>query len=611
MALSPTFLQDNRDAHRYTHRFGHRNVVQMKWKRPVPVVGDTTSAATRRDDPTAWRFDDATRTAFYNVVMARRDVRRFRPDPIDAPVLERVLNAAHAAPSVGHSQPWRFVIVADERTRDRAAMISDRERLRQATLLDDDAARRLLDLQLEGIREAPLGIIVCCDRRTEPSGVLGRATFHDADLWSCACAIENMWLAARAEGLGMGWVTLFPPDELAGLFDLPNGVETLGWLCIGWPDERPPTPGLERAGWSKRQALNTVILRERWTGTGPAQPLSRIRAPNQVAVVRARDDADTFLTAPGSLGLLDRVLNRLGALGISEASRSCLVLAGANHPVANLGVSTYDPLVTHEILEASVANESLGTAAAKAAGIGVIVLDAGVLGDVVPGSLVCRPLEQRGDLVHEDALSQADVDRLLEFGRDIGLRTSDADLVAIGEFGIGNTTVSACLASVLLDLRPSETVGLGAGGDSETIERKLQTVYDACVRARASYGAAIREPRTALTALGGGELAVLTGVIVGVAQRGGAIVLDGFATTVCALCAVRLEPAISMHLVAGQRSRERGHHAVLEELGLEPLLDLQLRSGEGVGAVLATQLIRTGMGARTLAGRVHESLDDH
>lgn len=583
----------------------------MKWERPLPVVGDTTSAVTRRDDPTAWRFDDATRTAFYNVVMARRDVRRFRPDPIDEPVLERVLNAAHAAPSVGHSQPWRFVIVADERTRDRAALISDRERLRQATLLDDDAARRLLDLQLEGIREAPLGIIVCCDRRIEPSGVLGRATYHDADLWSCACAIENMWLAARAEGLGMGWVTLFPPDELAGLIGLPDGVETLGWLCIGWPDERPPTPGLERAGWSKRQALTTVVLRERWTGTGPDQPLSHIRAPEQRDVVRARDDADTLLTPPGSLGLLDRVLNRLGALGISGAPGSCLVLAGADHPVANLGVSTYHPRVTHEVLEASVANESLGTAVAQAAGFGVIVVDAGVLGDLVPGALVCRPFEQRGDLVHDDALSRADVDRLLEFGRDIGLRTSDADLVAIGEFGIGNTTVSACLTSVLLDLHPNETVGLGAGGDSETIERKVQTVYDACVRARASYGAATREPRTALATLGGGELAVLTGVIVGVAQRGGAIVLDGFATTVCALCAVRLEPATSTHLVAGQRSRERGHRAVLEELGLEPLLDLQLRSGEGVGAVLATQLIRTTMGARTLAGRVHESLDDH
>jgi nicotinate-nucleotide--dimethylbenzimidazole phosphoribosyltransferase len=124
--------------------------------------------------------------------------------------------------------------------------------LRQAAQLAPDAARRLLDLQLEGIREAPLGVVVCCDRRTAAAGVLGRATFPDADLWSCACAIQNLWLAARAEGLGLGWVTLFDPAELAALLALPDGVVTLGWLCLGWPDERPPQPGLQRAGWSRR-----------------------------------------------------------------------------------------------------------------------------------------------------------------------------------------------------------------------------------------------------------------------------------------------------------------------------------------------------------------------
>lgn len=151
-----------------------------------------------------------------------------------AEVLERVLAAAPAAPSVGHSQPWRFLVVGDPALRDRAAVLTDRERLRQAVLLDEDA-RRLLDLQLEGVREAPLGVVVCCERRTPAAGVLGRATFPDADLWSCAAAIQNLWLAARAEGPGLGWVTLFRAEELAALLGLPDGVVTLGWLCLGWP----------------------------------------------------------------------------------------------------------------------------------------------------------------------------------------------------------------------------------------------------------------------------------------------------------------------------------------------------------------------------------------
>ena len=152
----------------------------------------------------AWALPAATRDALHEVIGVRRDIRRFRPDPVPADVLERVLRAGHAAPSVGHSQPWRFLVVDDAELRTRAAVMADSARLAQASQLDGDSARRLLDLQLEGIREAPLGVVVCCDRRAPAAGVLGRATFPDADVWSCACAVENLWLAARAEGLGLG-----------------------------------------------------------------------------------------------------------------------------------------------------------------------------------------------------------------------------------------------------------------------------------------------------------------------------------------------------------------------------------------------------------------------
>lgn len=164
--------------------------------------------------------------------------------------------------------------------------MADEQRLRQARQMEPEAARRLLDLQLEGIREAPLGLVVACDRRAPAGGVLGRATFPDADLWSCACAIENLWLAARVEGLGVGWVTLFDHRELADLVGVPDGVVPLGWLCLGWPDERPPAPALERAGWSRRQPVSEVVMAERWEEAATAPP-SHLRSPDSTAVVRA------------------------------------------------------------------------------------------------------------------------------------------------------------------------------------------------------------------------------------------------------------------------------------------------------------------------------------
>lgn len=552
------------------------------------MVGDQSSAAQRAAAPGAWAFPAAARDALHEIVGARRDIRRFRPDAVPAEVLDRVLAAGHAAPSVGHSQPWRFLVVDEAGLRERAAVMADAERLAQAAQLDPDSARHLLDLQLEGVREAPLGVVVCCDRRTPAAGVLGRATFPDADLWSCACAIENLWLAARAEGLGLGWVTLFRPAELAALLNLPDGVVTLGWLCLGWPDERPPAPGLERAGWSRRAPLSSVVAWNRWpTGTAPAAPVSRLRAPDRAAVVGARDQVDTLLTTPSSLGVLDRAVDRAVALGHPGLTGGTLVVAVGRHRVVELGVSAYDGAVTEDVLDAARSGRALGAVAARAAGLQVTVLDAG---------------SGTGNLRDGDPMTRAQAEGLLADGEAHGGRLARAGLVALGEVGIGNTTVAAALAAELLSLPAAAAVGLGAGADSAMVERKTEVVAAALARwQRAGVGhptAALR-----LAALGGPEFALLTGIVLGAARAGAVIVLDGLATGVAALLAVQAEPAVAAHLVAGQRSRERAHAGVLQQLGLEPLLDLRLRAGEGVGAALGAQLLLTGLAVRRQVAR--------
>jgi nicotinate-nucleotide--dimethylbenzimidazole phosphoribosyltransferase len=567
----------------------------------VPTIGDRSSAATRAADPAGWAFPAEERQVLHRILAARRDIRRFRPDPVDEDILARVLAAAHTAPSVGHSQPWRFVLVADATTRARAAVMADRARLAQAGAMTPDAARHLLDLDLEGIREAPLGLVVCCDRRAAPAGVLGRATFVDADMWSCACAIENLWLAARAEGLGVGWVTLFEPGELAGLVGAPAGVATLGWLCLGWPDERPPAPGLERRGWSQRLPLDGLVVRERWPeeadGEAPSPPVSHVAAPLPAAVVAAHDSGDRILTAPGSLGALDRAIDRILALGPPPAG-GALVLAAADHPVASHGVSAYPTSVTRHVAEAAVAGTSVGAVAARAAGLEVVVVDAGVDGPPLEGAESARPLDPRGDLVNSDGLSAGDVERLMAGGAEL---SSGRSLVALGEVGVGNTTVAAALAAALLCADPASLVGLGAGSDSAMLTAKRHVVGRAVARL-----AGVRDPRRLLAALGGGELAVLTGVVLGAAAGGGVVVLDGMATSVAALVAVQLEPAVAAHLIAGQRSREVGHGAVLAALGLEPILDLRLRAGEGAGAALAVTVLQAGLRIRLEAARVRE-----
>lgn len=561
----------------------------MTWPRPVPLIGDRTSAAERAGEPSAWAFPEADRGALYRILEARRDIRRFRPDPVPDDVLERVLTAAHSAPSVGHSQPWRFVLVADAPTRERAAWMADRERLVQAAALTADAGRHLLDLQLEGIREAPLGVVVACDRRTPAQGILGRATFEDTDLWSCACAIQNLWLAARAEGLGLGWVTLFDPRELSQLLHLPDGVVPLGWLCLGWPDERLPDPGLERAGWSKRLPLAEVVAHDRWDdGSAPPPPPSKLRAPAPLDVVGARDQADALLTPPGSLGILDRAIDRVLALGHHDLAGGTLVLAVGRHPVVKLGVSSYDEDVTEVVLAAARAGEALGVAAARAAALTCTVHDAGT---------------SVGNLRDADAMPPAQVEALIERGRRIGIGAGREGLVALGEVGMGNTTVAAALTALLLGVDPDDTVGLGAGADTAMIDRKRKVVGTAVARVRLAYDGGSISPLAALGSLGGPEFALLTGVVLGATEAGAIVILDGLATSVAALTASLVEPGVVSHLIAGQRSREHAHPAVLRSLGLEPLLDLRLRAGEGTGAALAAGLLLGGIAVRRGTGR--------
>lgn len=559
----------------------------MTFRRPTPTIGDGSSAAERAQAPDAWALVNEIEP-LARVVGARRDIRRFRPDPVPEATLAAVLAAGHQGPSVGHSQPWRFIVVTEAGTRDRAAAMADRARLRQAAGMAEESARGLLDLRLEGIREAPIGVVVACDRRTPAAGVLGRATFPDADLWSCAAAIENMWLTARAHGLGMGWVTLFEPAELQALLGLPEGVVTLGWLCLGWPDERPPFPGLERAGWSRRLPLDEVVMRERWAEAAP--PVSHLRAPVQAAVVSARDRADDLLTVPGSLGVLDTVLDRLGALAVHDGPGT-LVSAAADHAVTDHGVSAFDPAVTVDLARATRAGTSMGAVAARAAGMKLDLVDAGIG-------------VRRGDLVNTDALDGQTYAALLALGRERGRAAAGSGLVALGEIGIGNTTVAAALAAALLGLRADRVVGRGSSADAAMIERKAAVIERALARVAATAATADHlDPEVAVRRLGGGEFAVLTGVVLGAVEAGAGVVLDGLATSVCALAAVRMEPAVAAHLVAGHHSRERAHAAVLQELGLEPLLDLRIRAGEGVGAALAVGLIKDGLELRRSVAR--------
>ena len=212
------------------------------------------------------RYSDEEIAAVYKTIAERRDIRHFLPDPIAPELLARLLHAAHLAPSVGFMQPWRFVRITDPALRSALHQQVEQERVKTAHALHE-REDEFMRLKVEGMRECgELLVVALMDRRDEH--VFGRRTLPEMDLASVACAIQNIWLAARAEGIGMGWVSMFEPEQLRRLLGIPAGAKPVAILCLGHVEAFYPKPMLELEGWAERQNLDDLVYQNGW----PAAP---------------------------------------------------------------------------------------------------------------------------------------------------------------------------------------------------------------------------------------------------------------------------------------------------------------------------------------------------
>jgi nicotinate-nucleotide--dimethylbenzimidazole phosphoribosyltransferase len=478
--------------------------------------------------------------------------------------------------------------------------LAQSERLRQANRFDD-RARQFLDQKIEGVVEAPLGVVVCCDHGDDGAEVLGRGTIPETDVYSTACAIQNLWLAARAEGLGVGWVSFYRPEDLRSLLGIPARVDPIAYLCVGWPDERPERPGLESAGWASRLPLADVVMQERWRDgpsddeapAVPQQPgATPGPGPDRSAAIGARDRLDQLVKPAGSLGALEALIERWAAITGGPPApdlRAGVLVCAADHGHVVHRTSLFGAEVSAQVAAAAARGDSAVGVLARDGGHELLVADVGLTGPTPPGVRDAKVARGSADLLSGPALEEAQLDGALSAGAALAAELADRGVgcLVLGEIGMGNTTTTAALVSALTGAPAAQTVGRGTGMDAAGVERKRAVVTAAIER----HGARL-EARAALRAVGGLELAALAGAVLEAARRRLPVVLDGYATSAAALAATGLEPAAAEVLVAGHRSAERGHDLVLAELGLEPLLDLRLRLGEASGGLLALPLIR-------------------
>jgi nicotinate-nucleotide--dimethylbenzimidazole phosphoribosyltransferase len=581
---------------------------------PTPAGFDRSRAAERAADPRGWRYGEAEREVVHRVIAERRDVRRFRPDAVDHDVLGRVLAAAHRAPSVGLMQPWRLIVIRDIDTRMAVRRLAQRERLRQADSFDE-RTRQFLDQKVEGVVEAPIGVCVCCDHGQPDVEVLGRGTIPDTDIYSAACAVQNLWLAARAEGLGVGWVSFYRPEDLRALLGIPARVDPIAYLCLGWPDERPVRPGLEAAGWSSRMALDAVVMDERWREDRDRAPVAALverSGPDRAAAIAARDRLDRLVKPVGSLGALEALIERWAAVtggAPPSRARAGVLICAADHGHVGRGTSLFDSAVSAQVAAAAARGETAVGVLARRGGHELLVVDVGLAGPTPSGVRDAKIAPGSADMTTGPALSAAELDSALETGAALAreLAERDVDCLVLGEIGIGNTATTAALVCALTGASPQLAVGRGTGVDAAGLERKRAIVTAALERHGAPGEPRPLAAREALCRVGGLELAALAGAAVEAVRVRLPVLLDGYAVTVAALAAVGLDPAVGEVLIASHRSAEPGHDILLAELGLEPLLDLRLRLGEASGALLALPLIEAAGALHAGMGTFEES----
>ncbi|MGW7004403.1 nicotinate-nucleotide--dimethylbenzimidazole phosphoribosyltransferase [Streptomyces sp. NPDC054933] len=585
---------------------------------PVAAAAEAVPPAASAENPgsvaaepalgvSAAGYDDAVREAVHRVIRERRDIRNgFRPDPIPHEVLLRVLEAAHTAPSVGHSQPWDFVVIRSAQTREKMHALAMKQRDAYAKSLPKARAKQFRELKIEAILETPVNIVVTADPTRGGRHTLGRHTQPQMAPYSSALAVENLWLAARAEGLGVGWVSFFDEREMVRDLGLPEHLEVVAYLCVGYVDEFPEEPELMQAGWAKRRPLSWVVHEEEYgrralPGEQPHdlldETLRGIRPLDAKALGEAWERQKRMTKPSGALGMLEIISAQLCGL-----SRQCpppipepaaVAIFAGDHGVHAQGVTAWPQEVTAQMVANFLGGGAVCNAFANQVGAEVCVVDVGVVAELptTPGLLPRKVRHGTGDFTTGPAMTREEVLRAIE----VGIETA-RDLVAAGnkalltgEMGIANTTASAALISVYTGVDPAEVTGRGTGINDEMHARKVDVVR----RALELHQPDPTDPVGVLAAIGGLEHAAMVGLVLGGASLRTPVILDGVSAGAAALVARAVAPEALAACIAGHRSAEPGHVAALTKLGLRPLVDLDLRLGEGTGALLALPLVQS------------------
>ncbi|WP_207531686.1 nicotinate-nucleotide--dimethylbenzimidazole phosphoribosyltransferase [Desertivirga arenae] len=530
---------------------------------------------------------------------SRRDTRHFCSEEVPEEVIRKALEAGHAAPSVGLTDATRFYLIRSAKVKQEIKKLFEEYNQKAVELITDPGQKSSYSsLKLEGILDAPLGLVVGYDRSVLNNFTIGTIASNETIKFSAVCAVQNIWLSLTEQGYSMGWVSILNYYNFKKILNLPDEIEALGYFCVGKPaTDYDKQPMLQQLGWKMKSAQPVVV---EINSTSPITELYRESALDKPETSRSLEEELQHLidnkTKPlGSLGLLEDLAKQIGLIQNTtkpQISRPHIIVFAADHGIAQHGVSAFPPEVTSQMVNNFLTGGAAVSVFCRQHQITLKVVDAGVNYDFPGNKGIIDNKIAKGTqtFLHGPAMSQEELQLCFHKGAEVikSLYDEGCNTVGFGEMGIGNTSSASVLMSVLCHIPVSDCVGKGTGLLDEQLKRKIE-ILEAAIQNYSGEDKA----ESLMAHFGGFEIMQIAGAMIEASKRGMIILVDGFICSSAFLCACLIDPEVKRNAIFAHQSDEKGHKLLLDYLQARPLLHLSMRLGEASGAAIAFPILKS------------------
>ena len=535
-----------------------------------------------------------------DILKARRDTRHFTTDEVPDDVIKKALQAGHWAPSVGLTDATKYYIIKSAEVKKAIKdLFLDYNKKAEDLTDNPEQKKHYKSLKLEAIEEAPIGLIIAYDRSVLNQFTIGTVGSNEAVKFSSVCAAQNIWLSLTEQGYGMGWVSILNYYQFKKTLNLPDNIEPLGYFCIGKPATNYNNqPMLQQLHWKQKSEIpDCTEIKTITKNIVPdlhLKPSLEVKFKNNFHQL-LQEKIDSKTKPIGALGTLETLAFQMGIVFETlepKITNPNIVVFAADHGIANHGVSAYPQDVTRQMVINFLEGGAAINVFCNQNKIQLSIVDAGVNYDFPTNKNLINAKIAKGtqSFLHIPAMSETELQLCFEKGNKIieDIAKTGSNCIGFGEMGIGNTSTAAVLMSLLTGFPIEECVGKGTGVD----DKKLIQKQNLLKKAIENYNGPDKLMQH-LAYFGGFEIIQMASGMLTAFENKMLILIDGFICSVAYLIASKINPNIKKNAVFCHCSAENAHQKLLNYLEVKPILNLDLRLGEGTGCAIVFPILKS------------------